>query len=474
MTEISALTVVFTEFYYWITIPLMFLIHGGFCLYETAVSRPKHMLHTLMKSSMLVPIITIAFYLVGWWIYFAFTNGPFIFEGKGLVAAPHATPWSELMGPHLGGSPISDALTPEETAIWARLNGVFWGAFAIFAWTAGIIVSGALIERIRNGAFWLIAILVGSVTWVIGASWGWHYDGWMVKLLGYHDAYASGVIHAVAGGAALGVRIPLGPRLGKFAADGTPRNFHPQNPWMIAVGLFLLFVGFWGFYAACNAPIIAEGDIGSTGVTFTAATIYLTPVTLSAMTVNFLLSLSGGFIAAYVVSKGDVFWTFSGGLAGVIAASAGNDLYHPLQALAIGAVGTTLSYYVYGWLENRWKIDDAIGAVAVHGCTGSFGVIIAGFVLWGHPASAFADATINPLGQIVGAAIMFGLLGFLPAFLLAKLLNAFGLLRIPAEVEWEGLDVPEREAIAAEMAALDMIDDGVATRLFGRAGKPTL
>ncbi len=105
-----------------------------------------------------------------------------------------------------------------------HITGVFWAAFLLFSWTAASIVSGSVIERIKSGAFWIIAVMIGSVTWIIDAAWGWHFDGWMVKLLGYHDAYASGVIHAIAGGTALGVLIVLGPRLGRFAADGTPRE----------------------------------------------------------------------------------------------------------------------------------------------------------------------------------------------------------------------------------------------------------
>ena len=87
---------------------------------------------------------------------------------------------------------------------------MFWAAFLLFSWTAASIVSGAVIERVRSGAFWIVAVMIGSVTWIIDAAWGWHWDGWMVKLLGYHDAYASGVIHAIAGGTALGVLVQLG------------------------------------------------------------------------------------------------------------------------------------------------------------------------------------------------------------------------------------------------------------------------
>ena len=129
---------------------------------------------------------------------FAFPNGPFIFEGKGLV---EATANARAVARADGAASRRPAARPTPTtaadnALWARVNGVFWAAFLLFSWTAASIVSGALIERVRSGAFWIIAVLVGSVTWIIDAAWGWHYDGWMVKLLGYHDAYASGVVHA--------------------------------------------------------------------------------------------------------------------------------------------------------------------------------------------------------------------------------------------------------------------------------------
>ena len=149
-SDIGALTIIFTEFYYWITVVIMFLIHIGFCMYEVGASRTKNMMHTLMKNTMLIPLVTITFFFFGWWIYFAFPNGPFIYQGQGLIAAPNAVPWSELMGPHLGGVPASAGLTGEDTALWARINGVFWAAFLLFSWTAASIVSGAVMERIHS------------------------------------------------------------------------------------------------------------------------------------------------------------------------------------------------------------------------------------------------------------------------------------------------------------------------------------
>jgi ammonia channel protein AmtB len=450
--EFAALSVLFTEFYYWVTVVIMFLIHVGFCIYEVGASRRKHHLRTLMKNTMVIPIVAVTFYLFGWWVYSAFPNGPGITGG--LISAPFAEPWSELMGPHMGGKPATAAVSAADTALWARLNGVFWAAFLLFSWTTASIVSGACIERIRSGAFWILAALLGSFLWILDAAWGWHPGGWMVKLLGYHDAYASGVVHAIAGGFALGVLLVLGARIGKFRDDGTPRSINPHNPWLVTVGLFIIYTGFWGFYAACNIPMwdVQAGD----AVFFSATNIYLGPTTLSALTVNFIMALSGGMMATYVVSRGDPFWTYSGGLAGIIAASAGNDLYHPIQAMLVGAIVAVIVYRLHYWVERRFRVDDAVGAVAVHGYAGFLGVVAAGILLWGYPSSPDPSfARITPWGNFIGAVIMFWVLGFIPGFVAAKVLSAFGRLRIPHEVELAGLDLSTeivREEEAREVA----------------------
>ncbi|MDQ3576760.1 MAG: ammonium transporter [Actinomycetota bacterium] len=432
--ELGALNVIFTEFYFWVTVVMMFLIHVGFAVYEVGVARRKNVRHTLMKNIMVIPLVTITFFLFGWYLYFALPNGPGITGGIIPEAVDFGAPWSESMGPNMQD----------------RINGVFWAAFLLFSWTAASIVSGAIIERVRLGAFFIFAVMLGSITWIIDAAWGWSPSGWMVQLMGYHDAYASGVIHAIAGGTALAVVIVLGPRIGKFGPNGEVREIKPHNVWMTSIGLLLIFTGFWGFYAACNIPILDVG--GESGSFFSATNIYLMPTTLSGITFNFLMSLSGGMMAAFVLSKAEPFWTLSGGLAGIIAASAGNDLYHPLQAMLIGAAGAGLAYKLHYYVERRFRVDDAVGAIAVHGYAGFFGVVVAGFVLWGYPAAAPVEAgaawfntpdgfpAINPIGNLLGAIIMFGVLGFLPAFGVAKVLNRFGLLRVPRAVELAGLD----------------------------------
>ena len=209
----------------------------------------------------------------------------------------------------------------------------------------------------------------------------------MVKYLGYHDAYASACVHAIAGGTCLAVLINLGPRIGKFRADGTPRNIPPQNPWLVCIGLFLIYTGFWGFYAACNIPIfdVQAGD----GVFYSATNIYLQPT----------IALRHHLQLHHVAVR-----RIDGGLHHVEGRSILDLLRRPRRRdrqLRPATTSTTRSrrcssravivviiYKLHYWVERRFKIDDAVGAVAVHGYAGFLGVFIAGFVLWGYPSVA--------------------------------------------------------------------------------------
>ena len=130
-------------------------------------------------------------------------------------------------------------------------------------------------------------------------------------------------------------------------------------------------------------------------------------------------------------------------------------MYHPLQAMIIAAIGVFIMYKMHYWVERRFKIDDAVGAVAVHGYAGVVGLVICGFVLWGYPSSGYEGyAAINPIGMIIGAVIMFGLLGFLPGWIIAKILDSAGKLRIPREVELAGMDFNLMEASKADQDAI--------------------
>ncbi|WP_099024236.1 ammonium transporter [Mycolicibacterium palauense] len=406
---LSSMTAVNNEFFYWMSIALMMLIHAGFLAYEIGASRSKNVLATAMKNLLAFATIVASFYFVGWFLYNAMPSGWIRID----ELATAALPWSDNMGPNTAD----------------QASGIFWGAFALFAATTGSIMSGAVLERIRTSGFLILTVFVGSVVWIIGAAWGWHGAGWMLTKLGFHDVGAAGCVHMIAGFAALGILINLGPRIGRFLPDGTAVTIRPHNLPLTLLGLFLIFAGFFGFLMGC----VIYGPDGY-------STIYGSPTTLSAFAFNTLMGLVGGVIGAYVMSRGEPFWTISGGLAGVISVASGLDLYHPALTFVIALVGGGLIPYI-GKLLDRFKIDDVVGAVTVHGGMGLYSVVMAGIFLAGYP-NTDGNPSISFWGQLVGA-LVFAALGFFPAYLVSLFLKKVGLLRIPAEVEEQGLDLTE-------------------------------
>jgi len=199
-------------------------------------------------------------------------------------------------------------------------------------------------------------------------------------------------------------------------------------------------LGLIGILLAANFPIL---EIKNTeGIFFETANVYGAPISLSGSIYNFMLALSGGLLMSYIISKGDLYWMFSGGIIGIVSISAGCDYYFPLQSFLISLVTTFIVYKSYHWLEEKFKFDDAIGAISIHGFAGFWGLLIAGIVLWGYPSSTNPEfVSINPFGQFAGAIILFWILGFVPGYLTAKILNFFNLLRISETTEIAGKDV---------------------------------
>ncbi|MDE0775858.1 MAG: hypothetical protein OSB43_06280 [Nocardioides sp.] len=403
---------VITDLFYWVSIALMICIHAGFLAYEVGASRSKNVLAAAMKNLLTFAVVIATFFFFGWWFYNAFYQFPV----GAIDSATAALPWSEDMGPNL-----------------ASVTGIFWGAFALFAATTGSIMSGAVLERIRTSGFLVLTTVLGSVVWIIGAAWAWHPTGWLLTEWGWHDFGAAGCVHLIAGAFTLGVLINLGPRIGRFV-KGRAITIPPHNLPLTMLGLMLIFVGFFGFLMGCVVYT-------NTGY----FSIFGNPTTLSAIAFSTLMGLAGGIIGAYMTSKGEPFWTISGGLAGVISVAPGMDLYHPALAFVIAVVGGMLIPQ-FGRLLEKFEIDDVVGAVSVHGGCAFYGLAVSGFVLWGYPNTPIdgfgTPPDINPLGQI-GGGIVLALLGFLPGYLISLGLKRANLLRIPAEVELAGLDLSE-------------------------------
>ena len=272
------------QFYFW-TVVLMWLIHAGFMAYEAGAARRKNIMSTAMKNILTIAVVTPTFYYFGWYIYGCMEEGwpkdghnsPDAFPGFcGLTA-----PWSEGMGPNLQD----------------HVSLVFFLAFLLFSWTTASIMSGALIERIRLSAFLLLAVMLGSVVWILDAAWGWSSGGWLTTRFGFHDSIASGVVHGVAGAFTLGVLLNLGPRIGKYDIAGRARSFRPHNTHMTLMGLMLIFTGFYAFYAAC----LVIQSTAFPGWLY----IYLSPTTLGTIAMVITFGFAGGFTGGWFASKGD-------------------------------------------------------------------------------------------------------------------------------------------------------------------------
>jgi ammonium transporter, Amt family len=414
-------SVILGEQFYFFTVVFMWLIHVGFMSYEAGVVRRKNVLATAMKNILTIAVVTPTFYYVGWWIYGC--NQPGI-----PPIGPNSSDFSALQCQ--SGIPWSDAFGPNLTN---NINLVFFLAFLLFSWTTASIMSGALLERVRLSAYLLLAALLGSVVWILDAAWGWSAGGWLTLRFGFHDSIASGVVHGVAGAFALGVLFNLGPRIGKYTRDGLARQFRPQNLHVTLMGLMLIFTGFYAFYAACLV-------ISSTAFPGWA-NIYLSPTTLGSIAMIITFGFAGGFTGGYFASRGDPFWTVSGGLAGVIGVSAGADVYAPTLGYLLAMVTAALTVYAGSWIETKMRVDDVVGAVAVHGFAGFMGMLWVGVFAAGYPTGVNnVDSSIG--GQLMGMATFLPL-GFLSGWVASFVLKKLNLLRVPAEVELAGLDVAE-------------------------------
>ena len=403
-------------YYFWAT-AIMILIHAGFLMYEMGASRVKHTLASGTKNILAFAFIIPTFYMFGWWIYLAMYNG-FVPD---FAAAAGGVPWGDSMGPNL-----------QDNA-----TGVFWGAFTLFACTTASIMSGAVIERIRMAAFIVLAVVLGSVAWILSASWGWHSAGWMVTRWGYHDVGASGVVHIISGFFALGVLINLGPRIGKYNADGTANRIQGHSLPMTMAGLMFIVTGFFGFFAACliyGGYGVFDGP-GSMGQW---VNIYGGATTLSAFCFNILMGVAGGIIGCYAKTR-DPFWMMSGALCGVISAAAGLDIWDPSLAFCVGFVGGIIGPMAAQFLD-KMKIDDAVGAVSVHGVCGMWGLLAVGIFMGGYPTHAEGIPPISFYGQFMGMIVMI-LIGFVPGYVLSLIFKVCGVLRASEGVQRAGMDV---------------------------------
>ncbi len=299
----------------------------------------------------------------------------------------------------------------------------------VFCATAATIVSGAMAERTKFASYMMYSAVISLIIYPIVGAWTWG-GGWLADL-GFHDFAGSTIVHSVGGWLALVGTIILGPRIGKFNKDGSPNAIPGHSLTLGALGVFILWFGWFGFNPGSNLAVGPEiGEI--------------------AMTTN--LSAAAGAIVAMAVSwirfkKPDVGLTLNGALGGLVAITAGCAVVDYYGALAIGAISGIIVVFGVTFLERRLKIDDPVGAVPVHLFNGAFGTLAVGLFAitdaGAGSAGLFYGGGLAQLGvQALGVAAVGAwclVTGFALFFAIKKTVG----LRVSALEEGDGLDIHE-------------------------------
>ncbi|MFH1719314.1 MAG: ammonium transporter [Planctomycetota bacterium] len=379
---------------------LVFFMQAGFAMVEAGFTRAKNAVNILMKNLMDFSVGTIAFFLIGFGLMFGKSNGLF---GTTLFALSGVQPGAD----------------------W---NWTFLIFQTVFAATAATIVSGAMAERTKFVGYLAYSAVITLFIYPIFGSWAWggllDGGGWLEKL-GFLDFAGSTVVHSIGGWLALAGAIVLGPRVGKYGPDGKPKAILGHNIPLAALGVFILWFGWFGF----NPGSTTTGD-GSIG--------YI------AVTTN--ISAAAGAIVAMIVSwvvvkKPDASMALNGALAGLVSITAPCDGVTPIAAMLIGAIGGALVVASVLLIDGKLKVDDPVGAVSVHGVCGLWGTLAVG--LFNMESGLFYGGGLKQLGvQALGAAAAFVWAFGLGLALFYAISKTIG-LRVTAEEELKGLDIGE-------------------------------
>jgi Amt family ammonium transporter len=377
---------------------LVFIMHLGFATLESSLCQSKNTVNILFKNAIIPCIGLLTYYMVGFGLmYPGEFNGYLGFSGFGLTLPENGT-----------------------TPAYAASHGyTYWTDFlfqGMFAATCATIVSGAVAERIKLKSFMFFATLFVAFVYTIAGSWKW--GGGFLQQMGFYDFAGSTLVHSVGGWAALVGAWMLGPRLGKYGKDGKVNPIPGSNMPMAVVGVFLLWLGWFGF----NGGSVLSADPALTSIVL---------VTTS------LAAAAGaiGSVAAYafVSSKPDLSMTLNGILAGLVGITAGADVVTPMSSIIIGFVAGVI---VVGSviMFDKIKIDDPVGATSVHLVNGIWGTLAVG-IFSTNPEHGFMTQLIG-----VGVYAAFTVPASALLFGLTKLLMG---LRVDAEEESEGLDAGE-------------------------------
>lgn len=394
---------------------LVFFMQAGFALVEVGFTRAKNACNIIMKNLMDFGIGTIAFYFLGFGLMFGATKGGWFGGDHFMFDATQHSPASENWG-------------------WAFL--IFQ---TVFCATAATIISGAVAERTKFSAYLVYTCVITAVIYPIfgGWAWGglWKPDGanavneaWLAGK-GFLDFAGSTVVHSIGGWAALAGAIVVGPRLGKYVG-GKPQAIPGHSIPLAALGVFILWLGWFGFNPGSTTSV-KGGTLAYIAVTTNIAA---------------AAGVIGGMITSWVLfKKPDVSFALNGGLAGLVAITAGCDCIPVPYAGLLGLVAGVLVVLSVIFFD-RIGVDDPVGAVSVHGVCGAFGTLCVG--LFHRELGLFTGGGAGQLmTQLLGVAVAFAWSFGLSYALFMAIKMTIG-MRVSAQEEMEGLDMHEHGMLA--------------------------
>jgi Amt family ammonium transporter len=383
----------------WVAIcgAIIFFMEGGFALLEAGFVRSKNAMSIIAKVIIDVTFGGIAFYIIGFGIAYGNSNGWFAFD---------------------------TGITTKDLGLGLTVsNKLFWFIQLGFAIAAISIVSGAVAERMKIWSYAIYVFIFCAVMYPLVANWVWNPNGWLA-LRGFNDFAGSAAVHAMGGFSALAAAIVLGPRIGKYRKNGEVNAIPGHNLPLAAIGAFILWFGWFGFNPGSTLGAVGNWELIGTVATNT-----------------FLASAAGGistmFYTYFRYGQIDITMTINGVLAGLVAITAGCNVVGPNSAIIIGLIAGILVDIAVLYID-KLKIDDPVGAIAVHGVNGFFGAIAVG--LFATNGGLFFGGGTGMLATQALGVLVIGAFGFVLTFILMKIMQKTVGIRISKVEESAGID----------------------------------
>jgi len=383
----------------WVAIcgAIIFFMEGGFALLEAGFVRSKNAMSIIAKVIIDVTFGGIAFYIIGFGIAYGNSNGWFAFD---------------------------TGITTKDLGLDLTVsNKLFWFIQLGFAIAAISIVSGAVAERMKIWSYAIYVFIFCAVMYPLVANWVWNPNGWLA-LRGFNDFAGSAAVHAMGGFSALAAAIVLGPRIGKYRKNGEVNAIPGHNLPLAAIGAFILWFGWFGFNPGSTLGAVGNWELIGTVATNT-----------------FLASAAGGistmFYTYFRYGQIDITMTINGVLAGLVAITAGCNVVGPNAAIIIGLIAGVLVDIAVLYID-KLKIDDPVGAIAVHGVNGFFGALAVG--LFATDGGLFFGGGTAMLATQALGVLVIGAFGFVFTFILMKIMQKTVGIRISKVEESAGID----------------------------------